>query len=218
MNAKSLPFFWIFCLLASLWTTSLSATAEVSARDLIISTTEQLVQGLQDRQDDIRQDISFAFALADETVIPHVDFELITQWVTGKYWRRASPDQRSKLVKEFRQLLTRSYVTAMVTYTDQILAHRNNVHYPPSGNRPGEKRTSVPMVIDLNNGQHATVEYLMHLANGGWKIFDVKVEGISLAITYRSTFAQEINRNGIDGLIATLEERNRRNEVLLAAP
>ena len=204
------------CLLP--WGQSLAYAQEQSARDLVITTTERLVQGLKEGKEAIRSDVGFAYKLADETVIPHIDFPRITQWVTGKYWRQASPEQRERLTQEFRELLTRSYVTAMVNYTDQILAYSGSVHYPPTREEPGARRVAVPMIIDLEAGQKAMVQYLMHRTADGWKIYDVKVEGISLTITYRSTFSQEISRGGIDGLIKALSDRNDRMDVLVAAP
>ena len=65
------------------------------------------------------------------------------------------------------------------------------------------------MLVSQTSGQQVAVQYEMYLSKTGWKIYDVQVEGISLALTYRSSFSQEIANAGIDGLIATLVERNR---------
>jgi phospholipid transport system substrate-binding protein len=156
--------------------------------------------------------MNVAFLLAERTVIPHIDFERITRWVSGRHWRSASPEQQQRLTRAFQEMLTRSYVTAMVTYVDQILANANNVDYPASRSRQDDRNAVVTMLIKLENNRSAVVQYQMYLSDDGWKIYDVIAEGVSLAITYRSTFTQEVSQGGIEGLIASLEARNAANE------
>ncbi len=180
-----------------------------SARDVVMLTTEKLILALQDQRDSVKENMDTAYRLADATVIPYIDFPRITRWVTGKYWRSATPEQQQRLTRAFTELLTRSYVTAMVTYADQILAHANNVQYPPARSQQEGKNALVTMLIKLENNKDAVVQYQMYLTEQGWKIYDVKVEGVSLAITYRSSFSQEIAKGGIEGLITLLESRNQ---------
>lgn len=198
---------------------SLSTWAEAtpSAREVVMSTTEKLILALRDQRETIKDDMDQAFRLADETVLPFVDFPRITRWVVGKHWRGATPEQRARLTQAFQELLTRSYVTAMVTYADKILANADNVRYPESRSHQDQQRAMVTMLIQLENGKEAVVQYQMHLSNERWKIYDVKVEGVSLAITYRSSFTQEISRGGIDGLIAQLEQRNAESQATALA-
>lgn len=188
-----------------------AANAPTSARDTVIDTSERLVAALQAQRETIKQDMDTAYRLAEETVIPQLDFPRITRWVLGRHWRSADETQRQRLTDEFRALLTRSYVTAMVSYVDQILEHADNVQFPPARSREEGDNATVAMVIRLASGQQATVQYQLYRNDSGWKVYDVQIEGISLALTYRSTFSEEIARGGVDGLIATLAERNRRN-------
>jgi phospholipid transport system substrate-binding protein len=200
-------------LLAGLLALASAATANTgtAARDVVIDTSKRLVAALQENRQAIKQDMNTAYRLAEETVIPQLDFERITRWVLGRHWRSASEQQRQRLTNEFRALLTRSYVTAMVAYVDEILEHADNVQFPPARSRQDERTAAVTMLISLASGQQAAVQYQLYLTDSGWKVYDVQIEGISLALTYRSTFSQEIARGGIDGLIASLAERNRRN-------
>lgn len=204
---------FIIALFASLWHAPLSAATEPapSARDVVVETSERLIAALQENREAIRQDLEKAYELAEATVMPHLDFTRITRWVLGKHWRAATAQQRQRLTDEFRILLTRSYVSAMVNYVDHILQHADNVQFPPSRSRQDDESAVVAMLISLESGQQATVLYQMYLSDTGWKVYDVQVEGISLALTYRSSFSQEIARDGIDGLIATLTERNRQS-------
>ena len=197
-------------LLGLLWLGAAHATSDTppSARELVMVTTERLILALQDQLDAIKQDMDTAYRLADDTVIPYIDFPRITRWVTGKHWRSATPEQQQRLTRAFQELLTRSYVTAMVTYADQILANADNVQYPAARSQQEGNNAVVTMLIKLENNKDAVVQYQMYLTDTGWKIYDVKVEGVSLAITYRSSFSQEIAKGGIEGLIAQLEARN----------
>lgn len=202
---------FVLTLLGLLWQnlSFAAAASDPSPRDLVITTSQNLISELQQNQDAIKQDMDLAYRLAENTVIPHLDFPRITRWVLGKHWRAATEDQRQRLTSEFRALLTRSYVSAMVTYVDQILQHAENVQFPPERSRQDGDAAVVTMLISLENGKQAAVQYQMTRTDGGWKIYDVQVEGISLALTYRSTFSQEIAQAGIQGLIASLAERNR---------
>jgi phospholipid transport system substrate-binding protein len=205
----------LFLLLMWLQAVSWAHAAIPSAREVVMQAGDQLVLSLQDQREAVKQDMEVAYRLAENTVIPHIDFERITRWVTGRHWRGATPEQQQRLTRAFQELLTRSYVTAMVTYVDQILANADNVDYPASRSRQDERNAVVTMLIRLENNQSAVVQYQMYLSDDGWKIYDVIAEGVSLAITYRSTFNQEISRGGIEGLIASLEARNQANEVVL---
>lgn len=205
---RSLPVLTLLCLL---WPGLLLAAPEsgTSSRELVITTSKNLVAALQEHKDAIKQDMGMAYRLAEDTVIPQLDFPRITRWVLGKHWRTATDEQRQRLTSEFRTLLIRSYVTAMVTYVDQILQHADNVQFPPERSRQDGDKAVVTMLISQESGQQAVVQYKLYLNEAGWKIYDVQVEGISLALTYRSTFSQEIAQSGIDGLIASLAARNR---------
>lgn len=185
-----------------------SITAAAEPREQVLATSNELIAALQKNQAAIKQDINLAYRLAEDTVIPQLDFPRIARWVMGKHWRAASEDQRQRLTHEFRTLLIRSYVSAMVTYVDQILQHADNVQFPPERSRQDGDKAMVTMLISLESGKQVAVQYQMHRSGAAWKIYDVQIEGISLALTYRSTFAQEIARSGIEGLIASLAERN----------
>lgn len=201
----------LLMLLGLLWHGSLwaASSTEPSARERLITTSEKLIAALQEHQNAIKQDMNLAYRLAEDTVIPQLDFPRITRWVLGKHWRTATADQRARLTSEFRTLLIRSYVSAMVTYVDKILQHANNVQFPPERSRQDDDTAVVTMLISLEAGQQVAVQYQMYRTDGDWKIYDVQIEGVSLALTYRSTFSQEIAHAGIEGLIATLALRNR---------
>jgi phospholipid transport system substrate-binding protein len=184
---------------------------------IIADTIDKLIHRLEENRDRIKQDDSIAYRISDELITPRIDFPRIARLVIGKYWRNASEKQRQQLIKEIKTLLIRSYVTAMTSYVDDIIDHKNSIHYQPSRYRPGDRKASVRATIEIDKGQTVDVQYQVYLKDGEWKIYDIRIEGISLAITYRTSFGETIRREGLDSLIAQLEERNRNGEVELPA-
>lgn len=183
---------------------------------LVEERIDELIQRLRDNAEQIREDQSIAYQLSNELMAPHIDFPRITRLVIGKYWRTASPAQQQQLIKEVKDLLIRSYVTAMSSYVDDIIAvaEKQGIKYLPSRYKSGDKKASVRATIALEGGQKADVQYQLYYRDE-WKIYDIRLEGISLAITYRTSFGEQIKRDGLDNLITELASRNRKGEVEL---
>jgi phospholipid transport system substrate-binding protein len=208
-------------LLATVTVTSYAAEAAVadkaSAGDpqpLLENRIHELLMRLRNNSEAIRKDKSVAYKISDELIVPLIDFPRITRLVIGKYWRDASDTQREELITQIRDLLVRSYVTAMSSYIDDLVSEKNMIHFMPSNFRPGDRKASVRADIALGGRAPAEVQYQLYYV-GQWKIYDIRIEGISLALTYRTSFGEQINREGLDNLIAQLVERNRKGEVEL---
>jgi phospholipid transport system substrate-binding protein len=186
-----------------------AVAAQEDAQTLIIERSNQLVTALKEQSAAIKADNQIAYKLVEDIVLPHVDFTRVARLVLGKYWRSANAEQRERFTQEFRDFLVRIYVTAMVEFSDQIVSHAQNVKYLPFRNSNPDD-VSVRMLINLPDRPPLQVNYSLHYDGSGnsWKIYDLAVEGVSLATTYRSSFATQIRREGIDGLINKLAERN----------
>lgn len=141
--------------------------------------------------------------LVEEKVLPHFNFRRMTMLAVGKDWRQASPEQQDKLVAAFRTLLVRTYSNALTQYRDQTIG------YKPL--KVGDADTSVRVQTEVRQAgaQSINIDYALEKTGEGWKVFDVVVAGVSLVTNYRGTFAQEIRAGGVDGLIRSLEEKNR---------
>jgi phospholipid transport system substrate-binding protein len=141
--------------------------------------------------------------LIEEKVAPRFDFERMTRLAVGRNWRQATPEQQKTLIEQFRSMLVRSYSTAYSAYRNIVIEVR------PLRLQPTDEDVQVRSEIKLPGGAPpVTVDYSMVKSDSDWKVYDVTVDGVSLVTTYRSTFAEEIRQNGIDGLIKALQQKN----------
>jgi phospholipid transport system substrate-binding protein len=146
-------------------------------------------------------------ALVDSKIMPNVDFQRMTASAAGPAWRKATPEQQKSLQEEFKILLVRTYAGALSQVSDK------EVFLKPLRASPDDKEVVVRTEI-RGRGDPVQLDYRVQKTPGqgaGWKIFDLNVMGVWLVETYRGQFAQEINAKGMDGLIATLAERNKAN-------
>lgn len=147
-------------------------------------------------------DVNKIMQLVDTKVMPHVDFQRITASAVGRFWRQATPEQKQRLQEEFKTLLVRTYAGALTQVKDQTIALK------PLRAAAEDSEVVVKTEIRGPGRDPIQLDYRLEKTDGGWKIYDVNVLGIWLADQYRNSFAQEINANGIDGLIKALAERN----------
>jgi phospholipid transport system substrate-binding protein len=173
------------------------------APDTLIRTVSADVLASIKADTSIKQgDLKKITALVDTKVLPHVDFERMTASAVGRYWRQATPTQQTRLQEEFKLLLVRTYSGALSQVGDQT------IQLKPLRSAPEDKEVIVRSEV-RGKGDPVQLDYRMEKNPNGWKIYDVNVMGVWLVETYRSSFAQEIGTNGIDGLITKLAERNK---------
>jgi len=170
---------------------------------LVRSTTDQMLALFVENRQMIERDPRSLYGLVDDIVLPHFDFQRMSQWVLGKYWRSASAEQREKFLQEFRNLLVRTYSSLLFDYTSQT------IEYLPSRITHNGERATVRTVVNGTDGAKIPIVYSMYLKNNNWQVYDVAIEGISLVSNYRSTFASEIRSSGLDKLIERLTQRNQ---------
>ena len=144
-----------------------------------------------------------ALALAKQKILPHIDFERMTRLAVGRAWRTADARQRQELVARFSTLITRSYSAAIDAYD----GHQTQVDSLALS--PGDNDVIVRSRFKKAGAPPVDVNYAMWKSAQGWMVYDITVESVSLVITYRSQFAEEIGRAGVDGLIRSLSDKNR---------
>jgi phospholipid transport system substrate-binding protein len=143
--------------------------------------------------------------LVEGVILPHVDTARMTRLAVGAGWRQATPEQQKRLTEEFTTLLINTYSAALLSYSDQI------IEVKPVRAQPDEAEIVVKSEIKHPGAQPVTFDVTMEKSPSGWKVYDIKIGGVSLVSTYRSTFQEEIRNRGVEGLIALLASKNRQN-------
>lgn len=170
---------------------------------LVQESSEKILSMIKADREEIEKDKNRLFTLVEEIVLPHFDFRRMAKLVLGKYWRRASDDQRRRFTEEFRFLLVRTYSTAMWEYTDQ------EIIFLPFRAKPGATNVVVQTEVEQDGSFPIPIDYKLALHQGAWKVYEVAIDGVGLVINYRSSFSTEIRRpGGLEGLIDKLKSRN----------
>ena len=188
------------------WLVVTGGAAAVSAEpDLLIKqTTDSVIQELTNNRDAYMKDNAKLYDMVDAIVLPHFDFERMSKLVLGKHWRSASDQQRQKFVEQFKTLLVRTYATALFQYDGQ------KIIYKPFHKKEGDDHAVVRTEIVPKDGPPVPLHYaLSSNGAGAWKVFDIRIDGISLVTNYRTAYDGTIQSDGIDTLISKLEEKNK---------
>jgi phospholipid transport system substrate-binding protein len=143
--------------------------------------------------------------IVDELLLPYIDFEKTTRLSAGRYWRQATPEQQVALVKAFRATLGRTYSGALTKVDDSTSMKT----LPFRGDDTASDVVVKSQVFQHSNTQPVQLDYRLEKTAQGWKIYDLNVENVWLIENYRNQFAQQIGQNGIDGLIAALNQKNK---------
>ncbi len=180
-----------------------SALAQTAPDALVRSVADDVLRIVQQDKQLREGDTSKMAQLIEEKIVPHFDFERMTRLAVGRNWREATPEQRRTLLEEFRTLLVRSYSAAYTSYRHIVVEVR------PLKVQPDEDDVQVKSQIKLPGGAPpVNVDYSMVKNSDAWKVYDVSVDGVSLVTTYRSTFAEEVRKGGVEGLIKSLKDLN----------
>ena len=142
--------------------------------------------------------------VVDEKILPYVDFQRMTSLAAGRYWRDATLDQQKQLTTEFRSLLMYTYSGAISQIRDQ------KIEYRPLRADPSDTEVVVNTQVVQPRGEPIQLSYRLAKSAGGWKIYDMNVLGAWLVETYKGSFATEIGKSGVDGLIKTLADKNKK--------
>lgn len=182
---------------------AVAATIEDPQR-IVRDTGDQVLAEVTERRAELEADPSLIYPLVEDTVVPHFDFRRMSQAALGRFWRKANDEQKQAVTDEFRQLLVRTYATALLGYSGQT------IQYLPVQYRQGDNKVMVPTRVAAPDAPSIPVNYRLRLKDDVWKVYDVIIDGVSLITNYRSQFTAEVRRGGIDGLISSLANKNRR--------
>ena len=179
-------------------------TVPETAPDVLLSTaTAVVIANLRQHQSLETSSPANIAALVEAAILPLFDFRRMTQLAVATNWRLSSSVQQNALVAEFKALLVRTYSVALATYRDQ------SIEYQPARMAAGDTEAMVRSTIRQPGTERVTIDYDLKKSAAGWKVYDIKIAGISLVTTYRSNFAQTVREGGVDGLIKALSAKNR---------
>lgn len=182
---------------------ALPVMAASDPEQLVRQTSGSVMAEIRANSATYKSDPQKVYKLVDELVLPHFDFAAMTDLALGRYKDEVSAEQRPAIVAEFRQLLVRTYSSALFEFTAEEM-----IYLPMEGNE-AEGMVIVRTEIEQGGGFPIPINYTLRLGGEGWKVFDVSVDEVSLVTNYRSSFARAIKKNGVDGLIKTLQDRNQ---------
>ncbi len=182
---------------------TLTFAAEPIAPDEMIKTTANEVLEIIKKDKDIQAgDKQKIKDLIESKILPQFDFTRMTRLAVGRFWNQATPAQQQELTNEFRSLLIRTYSASLNSYKDQ------KIDYKPLKITPADTDVVVKTAIQQSNGRAIPIDYTVIKTPASWKIYDISVDGVSLVVNYRSSFANEIQQGGIPKLISTLQAKN----------
>lgn len=186
----------VFCIL-------LPAAHAAQSPDLLVQeTTDRVLGELSSNYEAMQADADLLYAMVDSIVLPHFDFERMSKLVLGKHWKKANETQRSEFVAEFKALLVRTYATALFEYTDQKIV------YKPYRRKEGSKRTVIKTEVVPADGPKIPVDYALSQGkDDAWKVYDIRIDEISMVTNYRTSYGKIIESRGMDSLISLLGQK-----------
>lgn len=196
--------------LMALWCAGAVLAAAAQPDVLVHDATEEILKRIKTNKDAYAADKKKLYAMVDELVLPHFDFRAMSKLVLGHNWRQASDDQRDRFSNEFRDLLVRTYSTALLKYTNEEIIYLP--YRGPLTERTAEVRVEVKSTSGARNVPIA-YGFFRRDASDGWKVYDVTVDGVSLVTSFKTTYAERVQREGLDGLIKQLAKDNREGRI-----
>ncbi len=177
--------------------------ADVEPDELARTTTSEVIRIVSTDRDLKKGNSKKVYDLVEAKILPHFDFTQMTRLAVGTNWKQATSSQQTALVEQFQALLVRTYAASISSVADY------KIDYKPLRMKPGETDVTVNSEVSKSGAPPIPIDYRMEKQGNAWKVYDVLVDNVSLVTVYRRSFASEVKRSGIDGLIQTLAKRNQ---------
>jgi phospholipid transport system substrate-binding protein len=197
---------WLLAFILSFFIASTNVFADEPPDQMAKRVTEDVLSILK-QDNEVKHDKQKLYDMVNAKILPYFDFTHMTRLAVGRHWRDATPSQQATLTNEFKTLLVRTYYTALLNYKDQ------KILFKPLHMEEGQTDVTIKAEFLQQGAPPVTVESSMEKTPDGWKVYDVAFDGVSLVITYRSTFNSEIRAGGIDQLIKVLQQKNQETGV-----
>ena len=181
---------------------------DVAPDVLLISITTEVTAIIRQDKDIQAGNQAKLAELVETRILPHFDFTRMTRMAVARNWHLATPEQQQSLTTEFKTLLVHTYSTALSSYRDQVIVYK-----PLRAAAPGATEVTVRSEVQQSARERLSIDYDVEKTPAGWKVYDIKIAGISLVTTYRDSFAGRVRDGGIEGLIKSLWDKNRQGGI-----
>ncbi len=184
------------------WAPVVSAETLESPVVVLERASTHVLQILRDDHELLKNEPDRVYQIVDDYILPLLDEVTMAKLAMGKNWKKATREQKISFVNEFKNLLVRTYSKSLIEFKDQ------DIRYFPVRLPADAKKASVKAEVIQPGGPSIPMAYRVRVKNNKWKVYDIKIDGISLVTSYRGTFTQEIRKSGIDGLLDYLRNKN----------
>ena len=171
---------------------------------IIETTTGKMIEQLQLKKQEIKNDPTIVMSIVEELLIPHFAANTISRKVLAKHARTITIENKDQFTSAFRFYMVRFYSKIFAEYTNQTFKYFQAPTYI------GKKRVTVKTQLIQQGGKPIAIDYKMQRSGDSWKIIDLKIEGISMVLSNKRQFGKQISRDGIDTVIAKLEYKNQK--------
>ncbi|MFQ3187933.1 MAG: phospholipid transport system substrate-binding protein [Gammaproteobacteria bacterium] len=178
-------------------------SADIGPQQLIKQATDKVLSEIKLNSDDYRANPDKLTALVEEVVLPYFNFVAMTNLALYRHRNEFNDEQKIRIVSEFKTLLIRTYGKALLEYNNQEVNYLDMLGSVEKG------KVKVKTEVTQAGGSAIPLDYSLRRGKEGWQVYDIQVDGISLVTNYRSSFDREINKNGVEGLIKLLSDRNQ---------
>jgi phospholipid transport system substrate-binding protein len=190
---------WLVALLAL----PVHGASAAEAQALVRTTADKVLAEVRANKAELERSPARIYELVQASVVPHFDFTRMTQSALGRHWRAATDEQRAAVTREFQELLVRTYAVALLNYSGQ------QIDYLPLRAGGADDDAMIQTRVVQPGAPPIPIDYRLSQSAGRWKVYDVVIDNVSLVSNYRSSFSEQVQREGIDGLIRQLADRNR---------
>lgn len=174
------------------------------AHEVVKNAADNVIQILEEEAESIKNNPDRVYGLVEAHILPHFDFERMSYFVLGNFWKKATPEQKKRFLSEFKHLLVSTYATALSEYSSE-----EEIVFMPTRVSSNPDVVVVPTEIRQTGSAPVGVAYRMYRNDDVWRIFDVAIGGISLVTNYRANFAGQIRKGGMDGLLESMARHNQ---------
>ncbi len=182
---------------------ALVANAQATPENVISTTVDKVLSDLEQNRADYKANPDKLYAMVEQHVLPVVDVERVSKLVVGKYWRRSSPEQQTMFIKEFKSFLMKSYAQGLFQYSGQ------KINYQAARYNDDKNKAIVDATLKTSDRNIPVSFKLVQGSDSNWRIYNVVADGINLVTNFRTSYTSIIQRQGMDGLISSLAEKNR---------